>query len=299
MASGAWSFLHEWVIYNYLSSRSSEKTLRLKKIISSGIRVGRPFWVKVEQLKTIRGTAFPDINGMKLKGENSYRPAEVKFTTSLFDYHFFAKYKEKISEFTKEKGFILVASHDYLPNHLLTAIPQIDVFEIEIEDFIAFCRENFARLLNKQIRAHTVTRVWLMYQGPNFNEGKDRIKPARASYIWCPTENLTSFDLAIGDRILFYKTAGVSTQELQKKFKQDGIIDERWLLKEIYIAEVTSNIFSRSEYHHYKKHVKEQQLWINDPTSSKNWRWNRVFEFKKIKAITTAIKLCQNCSRIK
>jgi hypothetical protein len=247
--------------------------------------VGRPFWVKVEQLKAIRGTAFPDINGMKLKGENFYRPAEVKFTTSLFDYHFLAKYKEKISEFTKEKGFILVASHDYLPNHLLTAIPQIDVFEIEIEDFIAFCRENFARLLNKQIKAHTITRVWLMYQGPNFNEGKDRIKPARASYIWCPTENLTSFDLAIGDRILFYKTAGVSTQELQKKFKQNGIIDERWLLKEIYIAEVISNILSRSEYHHYKKHVKEQHLWINDPTSSKNWRWNRVFEFKKVKAI--------------
>jgi hypothetical protein len=287
MPQGHWSFLHEWVIYDYLLARSEEKTLRLKQIFSEGRLLGKAKWRKVESMWPITGTTFPDIQGIKIKGDLSFRPAEVKFTTSLFNYHNEAKYSDKFTQFINQRGFILVASHDYLPTkNLIELYPNIEVFEIEIDDFITFCRENFSRLLNRQIKAHSISRVWLMYQGPNFNEGIERINAARDSLIWCPTENLTGFDLAPGDRLLFYKTSGLDRIKLQNKFLNEGMIDDRWILREIYVAEVTSKIFSRYEYHQYKKHPTSKQLWKNDPLEGIHWRWNRVFEFKKIKSIS-------------
>ena len=287
MSKGNWSFLHEWVIYDYVMARSEEGTLRFKQIISSGKLLGKPKWLRVDKIAPITGTAFPDIQSIKFKSGDFFRPAEVKFTTSLFNYHNGSKYQEKFQQFVNQKGFILVASHDYLPdNKLISSFPNLDVFEIEMEDFITFCRENFSRLLNRQIKAHTTTRVWLMYQGPNFNHGSGDILPARESLLWCPTENLTGFDLAPGDRVLFYKTSGVSRQIVQKQFHTENIIHEKWNLDEIYIAEVKSKIFSRYEYHQYKKLSLSKKLWKLDPEKSNDWRWNRVFEFKKIKSIT-------------
>ena len=287
MPKGYWSFLHEWVIYDYLLARSEERTLRFKQIISSGKLLGRPRWIKVERLLPIRGTSFPDIQGIKFKGQNDFRPAEVKFTTSLFNYHNEPKQQEKFQQFIAQNGFILVASHDYLPiKNLTTQFPTIEVFEMEIEDFITCCRENFSRLLNRQIKAHTSSRVWLMYQGPNFNDGLNTILPARESCIWCPTENLTGFDLAPGDRVLFYKTSGLDRIKLQNKFQKNGIIDERWMLKEIYVAEVKSKVFSRYEYHQFKQYPMERTLWKNDPKQANVWRWSRVFEFNRIKVMT-------------
>jgi hypothetical protein len=285
MPKGQWSFLHEWVIYDYIMTRSNEGTLRLKQIIKLGRLLGRPKWIKVDRTLPITGTAFPDIQGIKLKGENEFRPAEVKYTTSLFNYHRDLTYQDKFQQFVNQNGFILVASHDYLPaDDLITIFPNIEVFEIEIEDFITFCRENFSRLLNRQIKSHTISRVWLMYQGPNFNRGDGNILSARESMIWCPTENLSGFDLAPGDRILFYKTTGISTQILQSKFINEGSIDNRWVLSEIYIAEVISRIFSRNEYLQYKRYEEPKQLWKIDPKQNGRWRWNRVFEFKRIKS---------------
>jgi hypothetical protein len=287
MPRGYWSFLHEWVIYDYILARSNEGTLRIKQIISSGKLLGKPKWVKVEKTLPIIGTVFPDIQGIKLKGENNFRPAEVKFTTSLFNYHNDKKYKEKFQQYINQNGFILVASHDYLPvKNLISVFPDIEVFEIEIDDFITFCRENFSRLLNRQIKAHTSTRVWLMYQGSNFNAENRNILPARESLIWCPTDNLTSFDLAPGDRVVFYKTFGIGSIQLQNRFLKEKIIDHRWILGEIYIAEVKSKIFSRYEYYQYKKFIVPKQLWNHDPQKSEGYRWNRVFEFNKIKSFT-------------
>jgi hypothetical protein len=131
MPKGHWSFLHEWVIYDYVLARSEEGTLRFKQIISLGKLLGKPRWVKVDRTLPIIGTAFPDIQGIKLKGDNIYRPAEVKFTTSLFNYHNDIKYQDKFQQFVNQNGFILVASHDYLPaNNLISSFPNIEVFEI-------------------------------------------------------------------------------------------------------------------------------------------------------------------------
>jgi hypothetical protein len=283
---GHWSFLHEWVIYDYLLARAEGGTLRIRKVIENGKLVGKPRWVKVDSLPNISSTKFPDIDAIRLKGEKEYRPAEVKFTTSLFNYHN-KKYKVRFEQFVTQGGFILVAAHDYLPTDgLLKLYPLVDVFELELDDFVNFCRENFSRLLNRQIKAHTSTRVWIMYQGPNFNKGLGEIKPARESLLWCPTENLSGFDLAPGDRLLFIKTSGSHTRPIQKKFLEENTIDSRWLLNEIIIAEVVSKIFSRTEYADYKKQPHDKQLWINDPINSNTWRWSRVFEFKIIKPLT-------------
>jgi len=287
MAKGHWSFLHEWVIYDYLLARADEGTLRLKQVIVSGTLAGKPKWIKVEEIKPITGTAFPDIQAIQLKGKGLFRSAEVKFTSSLFSYHQSAQYTRKFADFVKQNGFLIVASHDYLPKGLIDKYPELDVYEIEIEDFISFCRENFTRLLNRQIKAHASTRVWLMYQGPNFNEGSNQIQPARQSRIWCPTENLTGFDLAVGDRILFYKTSGLDRIKLQNAFLKKRVIDPRWTLREICVAEVKSKIFSRTEYLQRKKKSLTSQLWKNDPCPNNRWRWGRVFEFSIVKVIKT------------
>src|SRR5882724_1427881 len=143
MAKGHWSFLHEWVIYDYLLARADEGTLRLKQVIVSGTLAGKPKWIKVEEIKPITGTAFPDIQAIQLKGKGLFRSAEVKFTSSLFSYHQSAQYTRKFADFVKQNGFLIVASHDYLPKGLIDKYPELDVYEIEIEDFISFCRENF------------------------------------------------------------------------------------------------------------------------------------------------------------
>jgi hypothetical protein len=286
MAKGHWSFLHEWVIYDYLIARSEEGTLRLKKVVSSGRYMAKPIWVKVSSVKPIVGTAFPDIQAIAFqKQKDIFRPAEVKFTTALFNYHNEEKYAIKFNEFVERNGFVIVASHDYLPKGLTDRFKAVDVCEIEIEDFITFCRENFARLLNRQIKSHTSTRVWLMYQGPNFNEGTNRIRPGRESRIWCPTENLNGFDLTIGDRVLFCKTNGLGRMELQKKYLQEGKIDIRWMLSEIVVTEVKSKIFGRKEYLDFKKLPYDTELWKNDPVEKERYRWNRVFEFSIVKVI--------------
>jgi hypothetical protein len=136
-----------------------------------------------------------------------------------------------------------------------------------------------------------------MYQGPNFNSGTKKIKPARESGIWCPTENLSGFDLAIGDRILFFKTIGGSSQDVQKLFLSNQEIYSTWKLEEIWIGEITSKIYSRDEYCQYKKMPIVNQLWKNDSQKEGDWRWSRVFEFKKIKNTKTEILIANLYSK--
>lgn len=87
MPTRKWSFLHEWVIYEYLSARFLEKTLRLRLKVKTGKLELRERWKRVVKLDPIVGTAFPDVDSICLSGDAGEFPAEVKFTTSLFDYH--------------------------------------------------------------------------------------------------------------------------------------------------------------------------------------------------------------------
>lgn len=286
MARGNWSFIHEWTIYDYLMARYDEGNLRLKNVIHNGQLLGRSKWTRVDRLDPITSTGFPDIESIKLKGNKTSRPAEVKFSSSNFKYHSSPKAVSNYQKFKSDHGFILVLHHDHLPSGLVDDYPDIDVYEVDQSDFISFCRENFVRLLNRQIKLHTESKIWIMYQGPNFNHGDKYTKPARNSKIWCPTENLTGYDLAIGDRVLFIKTIGGSRIDVQNKYLKENVIYEKWNLTEIYIAEVASKIFSRSEYQQYSKKSIEQKLWLNDDQKENGtWRWNRVFRFKEISSI--------------
>ncbi|MCD6108633.1 MAG: hypothetical protein J7J89_04085 [Thermoplasmata archaeon] len=290
MAKGKWSFIHEWTIYEYLMARFEDGTLRLKKKIEGGNVVRKDKWVKVYYLEQIIGTDFPDIKKIQLSKNNIAVPAEVKFTTSRFNCHKGKKHFKDFEDFISKHGIIIVVSHDYLPPDL--AKYNIDVYELDKTDFISFCRENFSRFLSRQIKLHYETKYWLMYQGPNFNKGTNTIKPARESHIWCPTDNLTGFDLAIGDRVLFVKTSGASTQKVQKSYREHNEIYPDWILDEIWVGEITSTIYSRYEYAQIKSYdYQNTRLWKNDPKRNNEWRWNRVFEFKPITVIKISKKL--------
>lgn len=286
---GSWSFLHEWVIYDYLMVRYEEQNLRLKLKIKSGTLIRKELWCQVTQLEPIFNTLFPDIKGLKIKGSKEARPAEVKFTTSLFKYHISSQHISQFNEFKSKNGIILVLSHDYLPQKLIEY--KLDVFEIDKYDFINFCRENFIRLLNRQIKLSDSQKYWIMYQGPNFNMGADGIKPARMNGVWCPTENLTGFDLGIGDKILFIKTRGASTQDVQRIYLDEGRIFNTWVLEELWIGEISSTIYSREEYCQLKGVDYETKLWVNDLKRGNKWRWNRVFEFKYINQFNEPIMM--------
>lgn len=288
MPRGQWSFLHEWVIYDYLMARFAEDTLRLKCRVLNGVLQRKDKWSRVVDLTPIVDSLFPDVKEIKLAGSTEIRPAEIKFITSLFDYHQRTSHLPQYRTFVAKKGLILVLSHDYLPPGLST-IPT-DVYEIDFSDFVSFCRENFSRLLSRQIKTHTESKVWIMYQGPNFNKGGPTIRPARESSIWCPTENLSGFDLAVGDRILFVKTSGESTQTVQRHYLGRAPFIN-WQLKQIFIGEISSAIYSRIEYCHLKGIPSTQQLWQNDPQINSHWRWNRVFEFKHSKTIEKTLNM--------
>jgi len=247
----------------------------------------RERWIAVSRLQPIKDSRFPDVKSITLTGEASSRCAEVKFTTSEFNYHKASpeSFREK---FVSCNGFIIVLAHDHLPGGFDTC--NTDVFELDRIDFETWCRANFTRLFNRQIRSRAEPKIWIMYQGPNFNKGTSTIKPARESHRWCPTENLTGFDLDLRDRVLFVSTSGASTQLVQKAYLARDV-QERWFLEEIYVAEVKSKIYSRQEYCEARRIPYETQLWRADPKRAEGWRWGRVFEFRPITCINKKIRM--------
>lgn len=112
---------------------------------------------------------------------------------------------------------LLVLAHDYSPSGPKY---ETDAFELDRDDFETWCRANFTRLFNHRIGSRAESKIWIMYQGPSSNNGTSTVRPARESHRWCPTENLTGFDLAPGDRVLFVTT----------KRPSDVSVLETWIL---------------------------------------------------------------------
>lgn len=283
MEKAGWSFVQEWALYEYMMARFEEGNLRLQPVVLNGKLVGRKKWVKVAELEPIQNTRFPDVKSIRLATDDAARPSEIKFTTSQFQYHKDAK--QAFERFLSDGGFILVLAHDHLPNGL----PNMDVYEFDRADVETWCRSNFSRLFNRQVGIRAEMKVWVMYQGPNFTVGQEDIKPARSSGIWCPTENLNGFDLTVGDRVLFVKTSGASTQQVQKSYLS-GTVCPNWNLEEICICEVKSKIQSRKEYCDSKKLQYTTQLWKKDPKNG-DWRWGRVFEFRQVGCVKKSVPM--------
>ena len=117
------------------------------------------------------------------------------------------------------------------------------------------------------------------------------MRPARVTHIWCPTENLTGFDLAPRDRVLFVKTSGGPTQDVQRSYLAKNGVYEKWLLEEIYVAEVSSKIYGRREYCLRRKVSFDRPLWRLDPRRDLNWRWSPVFEFSQVSCVQKKIPM--------
>ena len=291
MPAGSWAFLHETVIYEYMMDRYRDKQLRLKQVISNGKPLMKDKILKVEHLQEITDTFFPDIESITIKGDaRGARPSEVKFVTSSFGYHKGKSIKdiERYNDFICRNGCIIVLQHDYLPNGIVDDFP-VDVFEIDLVDFISYGTENFVRFLNRQIKAHNFEKIWLMYQGKNFWYGNDLVPSAMESGRWSPTENLTSFDLAVGDKVVFIRTSGCGQHDINSFWYGKGVVPEKWRLNELFISRVTHPIKSRDEYCKSKGIPDNIPLWYDETEISrkdnriqrrKGIRWKRVFEFK-------------------
>ena len=286
MPSGNWSFVHEWTLYEYMLEKYKEGTLRLKWVVKKGKLNLKNEYKKVKYLKNILNTDFPDIEQIEIEGNKRVKPAEVKFITSKFDYH--RKNYSKgytYTDFLRDEGCIIVLAHDEMPCKLCDPL---DVFELDEDDFISFVRENLIRLINRQIHKSMYNKIWIMYQGPNFNkESKEEgVLKARDSGIWCPSNNLNGFDLGKGDKVVFISTKGARSQELKERFNE-------WRLKEIYIGEVTITITSREHYCQLKGIKEDKLLWYDETNKGEKdskirkranqgkRRWERVFEFKE------------------
>lgn len=286
MPSGNWSFIHEWTLYEYMLEKYNEGTLRLKWVVKKGKLNLKNEYKRVKYLKNILNTDFPDIEQIEIEGDSKVKPAEVKFITSKFEYHR-KKYSKgyTYTDFLRDKGCIIVLAHDEMPRNLHDPL---DVFELDESDFISFVRENLLRLINRQIHKSTYSKIWVMYQGPNFNKEskEENVLKGRESGIWCPSTNLNGFDLGKGDKVVFIRTQGARTQELNKKYDQ-------WKLVEIYIGEVSITITSRAHYCQLKGIKEDRLLWYDETNKSKKdpkirkrmssneRRWERVFAFKE------------------
>ncbi|ADU29404.1 hypothetical protein [Evansella cellulosilytica] len=286
--SKAKAFLQERVIYEYLEYRTKQEKLYLIQIFKRGKRVLSRKMFKVNMIKPIE-TTFPDINEMLIEGSNMIRSVEVKFLTSLFDYHKSKNYKKQYKKFREENGCIIVLKHDLLPKGLINEF-DLDIYEIDIEDFRAFVIENFNRLLQKQLqnRENSFQRIWVTSQVKNFYyEYKTYpVKPAKKSGIWCPTNNLTSFDLAKDDKIIFIKFGGEYQikQRINNHWKNHNLIYPKWKLQGLFIGRITRPIMSREEYCSMFDIDLNEPLW-NDEYKHGKPKWDRVFCFEKEREI--------------
>lgn len=237
------SNFREEFLYNFINYSFDNNTLKLRPVYINGKLLNQKSkFIKVSDMLRIRNTRFPDIDEIMVKFDlKGKRPAEIKFRTSQFEYHSDKKYKEQYNEFKIKNGCIIVAKHDYLPIGLEDDV--IDVFELNFEELRLYGKSNYDKLLNLQVREHSIQKIWLMETSKNFYEGADGVKPAIESHIWCPTEQLTSLDLGVNDIVIFIKTKGASKQKVQKFY-----IPENWVLDELFIARVKKPIMNRKEY---------------------------------------------------
>lgn len=279
MARGEWSFIHESVIYQYLIERANTKNLKLKQVWYNGKFINKK--VEVVNVDDITNTRFPDVDSISIKSDKKgNRPAEVKFLTSQFNYHSDKKYKKEYSKFIKDNGFILVYKHDIIPSKL--NIDEVDIYELIQEDFVNFIKENFERLFYQQVKEKKDRNVWISYCGrdSNFKNGYEKgdmkIKPAIESNIWCPTKNISPNEMTVGDKVLFIKTKGINSQNLQKYYESKINL---WYLDEIHVCEVRTPIMSREEYCRRYNIPSDKFLWGSEAKKNEI-NYNLVFEFR-------------------
>lgn len=287
MATGSWALLHEYAIYQYMMQRFQEGRLKLHPILLDGDFYTKiKYFFDVTQLDTITDTKFPDIKGICIKGCNDSKkiPAEVKYRSSLFNYHKDKKYRVMYNEFKKQDGCLIVYKHDLLPPKLYSDY-KINIFELDQKDFVVFVKENFDRLFFEQVQDKNHSNIWMFYQGreSNFNKGFGNIPSARELGLWCPKKLISPFQLTIGDKILFIKTGGISGQKLGAFYNSGKNYHPLWFLDEIYIAKVISPILTREEFCLKNKNYRyDSPIW-GEEKKLNLIKYNYVFKFEEEK----------------
>lgn len=286
MAMGNWSLLHETSIYQYMMERMKEKRLKLLQVSYNGKFKSKK--VNVLELDEITNTKFPDIDGIKIKDDKKgKRVAEVKFLTSQFDYHRQKRKNNKkdYTYFVQHKGCIIVCKHDCIPHDL--DIDEIDIYQLETQDYITFIKENFDRLLYQQIRNHHQLNTWFFYTGRNSNYFKTydkdllRIPSAKESHIWGSKKYISPNELTVDDKVIFIKTGGCGQKELQRDYL--GMINQ-WIIHSLVICKVVTPIMSRVEYCRKNNIQETEYLWASE-AKNKKIEYNFIFEFEPIYSI--------------
>lgn len=295
MEHGKGAFIQEKTLYDYMNYRFLENSLRLKPIYINGkLYQGKKEYVNVKGMEKIQTTTFPDVKAISFDGI-SFKQAEIKFLTSKFNYHNPKNKDEYINyeNFKNKKGFIITLKHDTFPRGLLEDY-LVDIYELDRNDFIAFARENFQRLLYQQIHIREYSNVWFMYAGEHSNllQSKEGIKSAIDSGLWCGTSYLSELEFAEGDTVVFFNTKNAGRQDVKNYLNKGELNTKPWLLVDFFITKVKRPYTLRSEYCIRNNIPYETQLWVNDPGKIDEpsgkfiWtKYNYIFEFALIQEL--------------
>jgi len=187
------------------------------KIVDGRLETSRFRRINVSELRQVSGTKFPDFDSIQFHNNRRRRPAEVKFVTSKFDYHQKSQYVETYRKFLEQRGIIISVKHDMLPIGL-SFDSGIDVYELDYDDFIQYCKENFQLLFARQIDIHQQKNFWIMYASKNFYEEQQNIIPAKESKRWAPCQNLGNIEIGIGDIVLLFNCRGLNRIQAQQYY---------------------------------------------------------------------------------
>lgn len=290
MSSGPTAFFQESVIYAYMKARFRERSLRVSLAVRGGVPVSKKRWIRVRQFDPVENTRFPDVTAICLSDDQP-RPAEIKFRTSLFRYHLLQAKKTDYEEYKAHLGCIVVLSHDYIPQSLLHDYPGVEVYELDYADFADYAKENFTRLLDRQLHHHTAPKVWVMQQSKNFYQDSVCVSPARITNRWCPSDKLTQFELSTGDTVLFVRQSGCSYQKIAGCWSKKQEIHPGWFLQDVCVTRLISPIQSRHEYLMRHKLANDSYLFYDEsPEAASDPRvrhrgectWPFIFEFEKV-----------------
>jgi hypothetical protein len=293
LRSNAKAFIHERIIYEYMKTRFEESNLKMTHVVKNGSLLHKKIMVTVSNLAPI-DTIFPDVKYMELDGKKLGRPGEIKFITSDFNYH-----KDEIvkfNEFKNKHGCIIVIRHDELPQGLIDVYNEIDVFQLDRNDFERYVKGNFDWFFHKQLQRRDPQhyKIWVMSQSPNFYKShkKSKVEPASITGRWCPKDkSLTGYDISKGDKVIFIKFGREFqiSNKVQKFWNENEDIYPNLFIDNIYIADVTLPLVDRKDYCEFYGKDFNSPLWYNEVSGKK--LWPKVFEFKNKYTINCDLNL--------
>jgi hypothetical protein len=301
------AYLHERVLYEYMYHRFYNGKLLLKLVVKEGKVQYNSKTFTVDEINIINGQ-FPDVEKINFKKDYSYkdgRQAEVKFLTSDFNYHKQPRHVKAFKDFFKNGGCIIVLRHDKPPKELFENYP-IDIYELDYDDFNNYVKENHDRLLHKQIlgRSGKAHKTWLFsatkknFYGNKIKHNGKVVTPSMDTGIWCPKNPTDPYEIAEKDKVIFIRFTGPQSTQvaIRKYWEEYNEIHPKWVIKKIWIGEVTMPLMSRDQYCEKMGVDALEPLWPSEIEIKKDGNvkyWPQVFGYKLTKEIDKEIYLAE------